>query len=54
MAGNHDFPLPPDLPVPQDDAACDHLPGLRLPDIALPSTAGRQVVLAEIAGRAIV
>jgi peroxiredoxin len=42
--------LPADLPVPVDDGACDHLAGMRVPDIALPSTAGRSVVLAE-AGR---
>jgi len=39
--------LPADLPVPVDDGACDHLIGLRVPAIALPSTAGRDVVLAE-------
>ncbi len=35
--------LPDDLPVPVDDGACDHLPGLELPDLELPSTAGRLV-----------
>jgi peroxiredoxin len=39
--------LPADLPVPVDDGACDHLIGMRVPAIALPSTAGRDVVLAE-------
>ena len=38
--------LPPDLPVPEDDGACDHLIGLGVPDIALPSTAGEPVSLA--------
>jgi peroxiredoxin len=42
--------LPSDLPVPVDDGACDHLVGMSLPTIALPSTAGRNVVLAQ-AGR---
>jgi peroxiredoxin len=42
--------LPSDLPVPVDDGACDHLVGMSLPAIALPSTAGRSVVLAQ-AGR---
>jgi peroxiredoxin len=32
--------LAPDLPVPLDDGAADHLPGLRLPDVALSSTLG--------------
>jgi peroxiredoxin len=39
--------LPPDLPVPVDDGACDHLVGTSLPAIALASTAGRSVMLAE-------
>jgi peroxiredoxin len=37
--------LPPDLPVPEDDGAADHLPGLALPAVALPSTAGGAVSL---------
>ena len=39
--------LPADLPAPVDDGACAHLPGTAVPAIALPSTAGREVVLAE-------
>jgi peroxiredoxin len=39
--------LPADLPVPTDDGACDHLIGMTVPAIALPSTAGRLVMLAE-------
>ena len=39
--------LPIDLPVPKDDGACDHLTGMVLPSIALPSTAGGTVNLAE-------
>jgi peroxiredoxin len=42
--------LPPDLPVPVDDGAADHLPGTRLPDLALRSTLGGAAVLAEAAG----
>ena len=37
--------LPADLPVPTDDGAADHLPGLALPAIALASTAGGSVSL---------
>lgn len=32
--------LPADLPVPTDDGACAHLPGLAVPEVSLPSTAG--------------
>lgn len=38
--------LPPDLPVPEDDGAADHLPGLKLPAIVLPSTGDGEVDLA--------
>ena len=37
--------LPADLPVPEDDGAADHLPGLALPAIELASTAGGRVRL---------
>jgi peroxiredoxin len=41
--------LPKNLPVPVDDGACKHLPGLAVPPIALRSTRNRMVNLAEIA-----
>ena len=34
------YVLPPNLPVPQDDGAADHLVGLELPDLALGSSQG--------------
>jgi len=43
--------LPPDLPVPVDDGACDHLPGSRVPAVRLSSTSGRWVDLVEISDR---
>ena len=46
--------LPANLPVPVDDGACDHLPGMRLPAIALPATDGRTVDLSTLSGRSIV
>ena len=42
------YALPEGLPVPVDDGACDHLPGLELPPISLPSTRGRRVSLREV------
>jgi peroxiredoxin len=41
------YSLPKDLPVPVDDGACAHLPGLAVPPIGLPSTGGRLVRLDE-------
>jgi peroxiredoxin len=46
--------LPLDLPVPIDDGACDHLRGMRVPEISLHSTGGRDVVLATLAGWTVV
>ena len=40
--------MPPDLPEPVDDGACAHLPGLRLPAVALASTTGGQVDLTAL------
>lgn len=40
--------LPPDLPVPVDDGACDHLPNLAVPSLQLKSTADREVDLSEV------
>jgi peroxiredoxin len=40
--------LPPGLPVPVDDGACDHLPGLPWPAVRLPSTGGAPVSLDEV------
>ncbi len=46
--------LPPDLPNPVDDGACDHLPGLQVPSIALPATDGGMVDLSALPGRSVV
>jgi peroxiredoxin len=46
--------LPKNLPVPQDDGACDHLAGMKLPSIALPSTRGRTVDLSRLGGATVV
>ena len=46
--------LPDGLPVPQDDGACDHLMGLKLPDVALMSTQGQMVNLSTLDGKVVV
>ena len=46
----HDFPLPTDLPRPLDDGAADHLQGMRVPPVVLPSTDGRDVDLGKLQG----
>jgi peroxiredoxin len=48
------YALPPGLPAPVDDGACDHLAGLAVPPLVLDSSQG-PVDLAELgAGRAVV
>ena len=42
--------LPADLPVPEDDGAAGHLPGLAMPSVPLPATSGGTIDLAQ-AGR---
>ena len=38
---SHDvYSLPPNLPVPEDDGAADHLVGMELPDLVLDSSQG--------------
>jgi peroxiredoxin len=47
--------LPSDLPVPEDDGACDHLPGSPVPSIRFAATTGGTVDLGELArGTAVV
>jgi peroxiredoxin len=41
--------LPPNLPVPEDDGAADHLDGLAIPSLPLPSTLGRPTDLVDLA-----
>jgi peroxiredoxin len=48
------YELPNDLPVPEDDGAADHLPGMRLPPISLASTSGAVVDLTALPGRTVV
>ncbi len=43
--GNPGYELPDGLPVPTDDGRCDHVTGMELPAIALPSTGGGTVDL---------
>ncbi|MEX2108628.1 MAG: peroxiredoxin [Solirubrobacterales bacterium] len=46
--------LPPDLPVPLDDGAADHLAHMMLPNLRLASTRGGTESLAELAGEVLV
>jgi peroxiredoxin len=41
--------LPADLPVPEDDGGADHLEGIAVPGLDLPSTLGGSIDLAEAA-----
>ena len=46
--------LPPDLPVPEDDGAADHLRGAPLRPVTLQATTGDAVRLDELPGRSVV
>ena len=54
MRSDNLYQLPNDLPVPQDDGACSHLTGMRLPSVTLPSTRGAPVDLSALPGHTIV
>lgn len=51
MAEKSFLELPDDLPVPQDDGACNHLKGKEMPSVKLNSTTGESVDPSEITGR---
>jgi peroxiredoxin len=42
--------LPSDLPVPDDDGAADHIEGMRIPSIALPTIDGGKLDLSSVPG----
>ena len=44
-------PIPSDLPVPADDGACRHLPGMTMPQISLRSTKNDLVDLSLVSRR---
>ena len=48
------YTLPKNLPVPQDDGACNHLEGSRLPALALLCTNDRKVDLSSALGMTVV
>ena len=54
MRSDNLYQLPKNLPVPQDDGACDHLTGMKLPSIVLPSTRGRRVDLSTLGGTTVI
>ena len=46
-AAHNPLELPSDLPRPVDDGACGHLPGMKVPAIALPATDGQSIDLSS-------
>ena len=55
MNSRIDSSLPTDLPRPSDDGAADHLKGMRLPNLSLPTTGGRTIQLEKLgAGRTVI
>ncbi len=54
MSNDEAFPLPDDLPEPEDDGGADHLPGESVPSISLSATDGSSVDLSSLSGRTVV
>lgn len=54
MSEDEAFPLPDDLPEPEDDGAADHIPDEAVPSVPLPATDGTTVDVAALAGRTVV
>lgn len=48
------YELPKNLPVPQDDGACDHLTGMQLPPVRLRSTSGREIDVSSLTGTTVI
>lgn len=46
--------LPPNLPVPEDDGAADHLIGMNLPSLYLQATDGMKIDLSQLAGHVVI
>lgn len=46
--------LPANLPVPEDDGACNHLEGMRFPSMALIGTSGNKVDISSNRGLVVV
>lgn len=51
---SQDFPLPDDLPVPEDDGGADHLQVMEMPDVSLPATDGTTVHLQHLPPRTVI
>lgn len=54
MTEDEAFPLPDDLPEPEDDGRADHLPDATVPSVVLPATDGTTVDLSNRSGRIVV
>ena len=46
--------LPDDLPIPEDDGACDHLTGLEIPDIVLKATNKEEINIGTLSGYTVI
>ena len=54
MRSDNVYELPQDLPVPQDDGACAHLVGKKMPQLALAATGGQPIDLSALKGTTVV
>lgn len=54
MRSDNLYELPRDLPVPQDDGACAHLQGTKLPAVRLQATGGGTVDVSRLKGTTVI
>jgi peroxiredoxin len=54
MRSDNVYELPEGLPVPQEDGACAHLTGMKLPPVKLQTTLGREVDLSGLKGTTVI
>jgi len=54
MRSDNLYQLPSDLPVPKDDGACAHLPGMKLPQLRLQATGGQAVDVSTLQGTTVI
>ncbi|CAD0105988.1 unnamed protein product [Aureobasidium uvarum] len=54
MSREFDTTFPSDIPIPTDDGACDHLPGMTIPPLSLPATDDTSIKISSLQGLVVI